>query len=292
VSHSAQDENLKRIWRYYDRGESRIGYRLLLGGTKHFGYYEPGDSRWNFRAGMRRMEDKLAERLDPPPSYGDVRTLRILDAGCGVGNVARALAARHGMDVTGIDILDFNLAEAKRRTAKAGLEDRTRFQHGDYHHLEFEDASFDGAYTMETFVHSADPKAALAEFFRVLRPGGRLVMLEYSRTPDEEVSPEANDAMRRVCEGAVMPAWLQLYHGKLDELLADQGFEVTPAVDVTANMMPMLRAFSLIGKFPYWCGRVSGLTYKVVNAMSAREMYKFPEAWRYAIHTATKPRQS
>ena len=67
VSHSTQDENLKKIWRYYDRGESRIGYRVLLGGTKHFGYYEPGESMWNFRAGMQRMEDKLAERLAPPP---------------------------------------------------------------------------------------------------------------------------------------------------------------------------------------------------------------------------------
>lgn len=50
MPHTTQDENLKKIWRYYDRGESRIGYRLLLGGTKHFGYYEPGESMWNFRA--------------------------------------------------------------------------------------------------------------------------------------------------------------------------------------------------------------------------------------------------
>jgi ubiquinone/menaquinone biosynthesis C-methylase UbiE len=107
---------------------------------------------------------------------------------------------------------------------------------------------------METFVHSADPKAALAEFHRVLRPGAKLVMFEYSRTPDDQVSADANDALRRVCEGAAMPAWLHLYHGTLDELLTGQGFEATPAEDVTANMMPMLRAFSLIGKFPYWCG--------------------------------------
>lgn len=66
MPHTTVDENLKKIWRYYDRGESRIGYRLLLGGTKHFGYYEPGDATWNFHAAMRRMEDKLAEKLTPP----------------------------------------------------------------------------------------------------------------------------------------------------------------------------------------------------------------------------------
>lgn len=282
MSQSSQDSNIKKVWRYYDRGESRIGYRILLGGTKHFGYYEPGESMWRFKPAMRRMEDLLAERLALSPGS------RVLDAGCGVGNVARALATRHGLDVTGIDILEFNLQEAARRTAAAGLGERTRFQQGDYHHLEFPDASFDGVYTMETFVHSADPKAALAEFHRVLKPGGRLVMFEYSRTPEHRVSAEANAALQRVCDAAAMPAWLQLYHGTLDELLAGQGFQVEQSQDITANMMPMLHAFNLIGKFPYWCGRVSGLTYKVVNAMSAREMYKHPDVWRYSVHTAVK----
>jgi sterol 24-C-methyltransferase len=281
VSESSQDANLKKVWRYYDRGESRIGYRILLGGTKHFGYYEPGQPAWKFKASMRRMEDLLAQQLALEPGS------KVLDAGCGIGNVARTLATRHGLDVTGIDVLEFNLEEAARRTAQAGLGDRTHFQLGDYHHLDFPDASLDGVYTMETFVHSADPKAALAEFHRVLRPGGRLVMFEYSRTPEDEVSAEANAALKRVCDGAAMPAWLQLYHGTLDELLADQGF-TAESRDITANMMPMLRAFSLIGKFPYWCGRVSGLTYKVVNAMSAREMYKHPDVWRYGVHTAIK----
>jgi ubiquinone/menaquinone biosynthesis C-methylase UbiE len=283
MSQSSHDVNLRKVWRYYDRGESRLGYRFLLGGTKHFGYYEPGESMWRFKPAMRRMEDLLAQRLGLSPGS------RVLDAGCGVGNVARALAYRSGVDVTGIDILEFNLQEATRRTAKTGLAEHTHFQWGDYHHLTFSDAAFDGVYTMETFVHSADPKAALAEFFRVLKPGGRLVMFEYSRTPEDELSAAANAALRRVCDEAAMPAWLQLYHGTLDELLVNQGFLIERSQDVTAHVMPMLRAFNLIGKFPYWCGRVSGLTHKVVNAMSAREMYKHPDAWRYGVHTAVKP---
>lgn len=281
----SQDTNLRKVRSYYDRGESRIGYRVLLGGTKHFGYYEPGASGWSmwrFKAAMRRMEDLLARRLALAPGS------RVLDAGCGVGNVARALAGRHGLDVTGIDVLEFNLREAARRTARAGLGERTRFQQGDYHRLDFPDASFDGVYTMETFVHAADPEAVLGEFHRVLRPGGRLVMFEYSRTPEDQVCAAANAALRRVCDEAAMPAWLRLYHGTLDEMLADQAFRVEQSSDVTANMMPMLRAFNLIGKFPYWCGRVTGLTYKVVNAMSAREMYRYPEAWRYGVHTAVR----
>lgn len=280
MSLAPEDANLKKIWRYYDRGESRIGYRFILGGTKHFGYYEPGQIRWAFTTAMRQMEDRLGRELALPAGA------KVLDAGCGVGNVARAMAARHGLDVTGIDILDFNIAEAGRRSAKAGLSRRTHFQVADYHRLPFPDDSFDGLYTMETFVHSADPKAALAEFGRVLKPGGKLVMFEYSRTPDAEVSAAANAAMQRVCDEAAMPAWLVLYHGVLDEMLADAGFDVRESVDVTANMMPMASAFSLLGKFPFWVGKITGLEYKVVNAMSARMMFRYKEAWRYGIHTA------
>lgn len=280
MSQLLEDTNLKKIWRYYDRGESRIGYRFILGGTKHFGYYEPGQTRWALRTSMRQMEDRLAAELALP------RGAKVLDAGCGIGNVARALAVRHGLNITGVDILDFNIAEAKRRSVNCGLTRTTHFQIGDYHHLPFDDDSFDGLYTMETFVHSANPKAALAEFARVLKPGGKLVMFEYSRTPDEQVSAEANSAMRRVCDEAAMPAWLELYHGVLDELLADAGFAVESSVDITANMMPMASAFYVIGKFPFWVGRITGLEYKVVNAMSARMMFRYKEAWRYGIHTA------
>ncbi|GAA2061123.1 hypothetical protein GCM10009839_85090 [Catenulispora yoronensis] len=280
MSLAPEDVNLQKIWRYYDRGESRIGYRYILGGTKHFGYYEPGQTRWAFAAAMRQMEDRLGREL------GLGAGARVLDAGCGVGNVARAMAVRHGLDVTGVDILDFNIAEAARRSGKARLSGRTHFRVGDYHHLPFPDDSFDGLYTMETFVHSADPKAALAEFGRVLKPGGKLVMFEYSRTPDDQVSAEANAAMQRVCDEAAMPAWLMLYHGVLDEMLGDAGFTNRQSVDITANMMPMASAFYLIGKFPFWVGRVTGLEYKVVNAMSARMMFRYKEAWRYGIHTA------
>lgn len=92
--------------------------------------------------------------------------------------------------------------------------------------------------------------------------------------------------MRRVCDEAAMPAWLELYHGVLDEMLGDAGFAVESSVDITANMMPMASAFYLIGKFPFWVGRVTRLEYKVVNAMSARMMFRYKEAWRYGIHTA------
>jgi ubiquinone/menaquinone biosynthesis C-methylase UbiE len=282
VAEPSRDSNLKRVWRYYDQTESRIGYKLLLGGTKHFGWYEPGQSLWRFSTAMRQMEDVLADKLNLLAGSA------VLDAGCGVGDVARAMASKYGLKVTGIDILEFNLKEARRRSAASGLANRTHFMWGDYHDLEFTDDSFDGIYTMETFVHSANPEKVLSEFLRVLKPGGRLVMFEYSRTPEPDLSKEANEALRQVCELAAMPAWLKMNHGDLEQLLEGAGFSVESVTDVTAKMLPMLRAFSLIGAFPYFLGRVLGVTPKVVNAMSGVEMWKHRDAWRYHIYVALK----
>lgn len=283
MSNLGHDENLKRVRRYYDRTESRIGYRYLLHDTKHFGWYEPGQSMWQFTAAMRRMEDELGKRLALPADA------EVLDAGFGSGDVARTMAAKYQLKVTGIDLFDSNVDEARERSSKASLSDRTKFQLGDYNQLDFPDASFDGVYTVETFVHAADPAQVLSEFFRVLRPGGRLVMFEYSRTPEAQLSREANQALRLVCELAAMPTWLKMNHGDLERLIKQEGFSVDETEDITRHMMPMLHAFSMIGRFPYLVGRTIGRTPKVVNALSGVEMYKHRDAWRYNIYSATKP---
>lgn len=276
--------NLPRIYRYYDRTESRLGYRYLLGGTKHFGWYDPADAKWKLSAAMRRMEDQLAARLSLEPGS------KVLDAGCGMGDVARYQARVHGLTVSGIDILDFNVAEANARSRRLGLDGKTSFQVGDYHELPFTESTFDGAYTMETFVHSANPAKALSEFYRVLKPGGRMVMFEYSRAPDEFASAKARQALADVCEIAAMPAWLELYDGELEKLLTQAGFKVESKQDVTDKILPMLQVFSILGKVPYAIARLLNKREKAINAMSGVELYRHREAWRYRIYTATKPR--
>ncbi|MET9804061.1 methyltransferase domain-containing protein [Streptomyces sp. NPDC006368] len=269
---------------YYQRFGSRWGYAMLLGRTRHFGWYEPGQSPWAFAASMRRMETIAARKLALPAGSP------VLDAGCGVGDVARTVAARSGVHVTGIDGIESDIALARRRSAQTpGAARATRFLVGDYHALPFADGSFDGLYTMESFVHSADPGRALSEFFRVVRPRGRLVMFEYSRTPSAELTPEAESVLTDVCELAAMPGMLMLPHGRLGQLLGGAGFEVESVADVTAHVLPMLRAFSLLGRVPYAVARSVGRGELLVNAMSGVELYRHQETWRYSITTAVRP---
>lgn len=120
------------------------------------------------------MEDKLATALNlPSGSY-------VLDAGCGVGHVAIHMATHHGFKIQGIDVVERHLKKAERNIARAGLQQgQLEVRKMDYHHLEnLPDNGFDGVYTMETFVHATEPEVVLENFYRVLRPGGRIALFE------------------------------------------------------------------------------------------------------------------
>ncbi|GCE07460.1 methyltransferase domain-containing protein [Dictyobacter aurantiacus] len=107
---------------------------------------------------------------------------RILDAGCGTGEDTRALARLTGPggQVTGLDFSQTMLDNAKLRTGELSLP--INFMQGDLHQLPFADNTFDRCYSDKTFQHLPQPELALSELIRVIRPGGRLVIVD----PDHE----------------------------------------------------------------------------------------------------------
>lgn len=275
-------DNVEDVIRYYNKTESRVGYDLVLGGTKHFGYYSKGDNPWALRSALRRMEEKLARSLGLTPGS------LVLDAGCGVGDVAISLASRHGLRVVGIDILDFNLAEARRRAAAGDVSALVEFREMSYLGLDFPANHFDGAYTMETVVHASDPERALRELWRVLKPGGRLVLFEYSRSADAEMPSRCARVMREINQVAAMPGFQRFEHGVLEGLVDAAGFSQTKTEDITEHMLPMIRALAIMGAVPYAIGILAGKRHKVINAMSAVELSRYRRYWRYNVITAVK----
>lgn len=275
-------EHLQQVLRYYRSWESRLVYRFL-GGTKHYGFYRAGDRPWDVHPAMRRMEDLLAQRLKL------VAGSEVLDAGCGVGDVAARLAEVHGLVVTGVDVQDDAIAEARRRAAKRQLSDRLRFQEMDYTALSFPDSSFDGAYTMETLVHSDDVEEVLAGLYRVLRAGGRLVHFEYSRSPKDQTSVHDEQFLTEVNQVAALPAFQRFEHGVLQQLLTDTGFLDVTTEDVTESMLPMLQVFAVAGSLPYLLASAVGRDDLVVNSKAGVEFYLHRDCWRYNVITCRKP---
>jgi ubiquinone/menaquinone biosynthesis C-methylase UbiE len=115
--------------------------------------------------------------------------LEALDAGCGTGFLSFELAAR-GHRVTGVDFAPAMLAEARRKAAQQNFP--VRFEEADAEHLPFPSASFDLAISRHVMWTLPHPDAAIDEWIRVLRPGGRLVVIDGQFNPGFLVEPSQN----------------------------------------------------------------------------------------------------
>ncbi len=103
---------------------------------------------------------------------------RVLDVGCGNGYVL-AQYARHGAEVCGVDLTETALKLSRRRFELAGLEGDFRLTDGD--HLPYPDGYFDVVCSMGVLHHIDDPRPMIREIWRVLRPGGRIILMLYHR---------------------------------------------------------------------------------------------------------------
>ncbi|MFB7619329.1 class I SAM-dependent methyltransferase [Kitasatospora sp. NPDC056181] len=275
--------DLTGLRRVYGRPGSRLFYRAVCRNARHWGWTEPGQSKWRCWRAQRQLEGVLGRKLALPAGS------RVLDAGCGSGVVARELAKRFGVRVTGVDVLDFHVREARRLSVRAALEDRTTFSWGDYHDLEFADGSFDGAYSMETLVHAYDPARALAEFHRVLRPGGRLVILGPVGAPREEMSPEGRAVLGPYLDAMSFPGAKRYDTRSLNELLIGAGFRIEEALDATARYRPTSDALYAYFRAPYALLRLFGPAERWLGMRSVVEMYQIRDYVSWYVHTAVKP---
>ena len=132
--------------------------------------------------GIHRIwKDALMDWLAPRPGQ------HLLDVAGGTGDVAFRFLGRAGAGAraTVADLTQAMLDEGKRRAEAADLADRLDWVAADAMALPFADASFD-VYTISFGIRNVTrPEVALAEAFRVLRPGGRLMVLEFSRIPND-----------------------------------------------------------------------------------------------------------
>lgn len=232
---TSSGDTTAKIRSYYER--SRIGYRLVHSkdGAMHMALNPDGRfDRAGYEGQVRLVEDRF---------FGT--TVDVLELACGNGYNLTLLASRHRrLRFLGLDLVQAQIDRANRALGGAP---NARAVVGDFQALDLPDASFHLVFVVESFCHATDLPRAFSEVKRVLRPGGRFIVIDAWRADGFDRLP------RNVCEAAAsvergmavadvqqMSAWKQV--------ATEHGLRVVEDLDLTDQIMANLERLARVAE--------------------------------------------
>ena len=170
-----------------------------------------------------------SEWLEFADQLGIERGTDVLEVGSGSGGPAVYLAARRECQVTGVDINDHGVRNARALADARGLSARVRFETIDASQpLPFAADSFDAIVSNDAMCHIVNRQAVLRDWYRLLRPGGRALftdaMVLTGGVTHEELAVRSSIGF-----------YLFVPPGANENLLREAGFNVRAVQDVTGN---------------------------------------------------------
>jgi SAM-dependent methyltransferase len=121
----------------------------------------------------------------------DIEGRDVLDIGSGAGGADVVLVQKHGAGaVTGIDVEPLLVGSASERARRLGLDGRISYRLVEPGPLPLPDASFDVVFSKDSIIHVRDKELLFSEAFRVLRPGGLLLVGDWLRGDGDAVTPQ------------------------------------------------------------------------------------------------------
>ncbi|CAG8125912.1 unnamed protein product [Penicillium salamii] len=213
----------------------------VMAGFIHVGYWEDPGRQDTMEVATERMTQEVGERL--ASSKGQ----QVLDVGCGTGKSAVQIASAHDVQVTGITVSNHQIEVAHNQYESNIKSGQVNYQYANAMDMPFADATFDGAYAIESLVHMDDRRTALLNIARVLKPGSRLAIADLlldAGCPNPEVLARFHELF----QVPPMPSG-----DELQTLLRETGFKVLEFTDIRDNVRPVCKfleqkAYSLGGE--------------------------------------------
>lgn len=235
-------------------------WRLNNNLAVHYGIWDK--STRNFQESLKNTNNVLAGIANIQDGE------YILDAGCGVGGSAFYLAKKHNANVTGITLSDKQYYYAIDKCKELNLEDKVKFSIQDYTKTNFADESFNLIWAIESITSSQDKNSFAKEAYRLLAPGGRLIIADYFKSDISNSDPDN-----------LLEKWRKLWsmapflcQDKYNEIFNKNGFSLESLTDVTSNIAPT-------SKRMYWSYLLGGplaVAYNLFNKPTpfAKNHYK------------------
>ncbi len=275
-------DTVQQVVGYYNA--TKNDYRVLWRRGMHFGYYDRQNR--THTAAVLNMNRKLADLVQI------VDHDWVLDAGCGIGGSSLWLAANRGCQTTGISIVPQQIAQAKLSTKRLGLQKLAHFLVADYAKTHLKSRSFTVVWALESILHAEDRQAVLKEAFRLLKPGGRLVIVEYV-LEREATTPSERAELDRWLTGWAMPSLLTEKQYK--SLVAKAGFVDFAAYDWTEHVQPsfdrlakLVRLFNTLAPLLKMLGFTNKWRMGNLTASEAQLSLLAKNFWRYKVLVAKK----
>ena len=219
---------------------------------------------------------------------------KVLDVGCGLGRTSCRLATELGCTVTGIDIMPKMIARAKTTAKKAGVRDKVTFLEGDARKLPFEDNSFDTVLVESVTIFVEDVTKAIAEYRRVVKPGGAVCDNEVCITQKsaEALKSDIKDleaiftAFSSKTDRGILTFedWSDIYKGQFKKVDASH-FIADPKAETMAKKSDGLGGVMTMAKVAY-------LYYTNPEARAiidtTRNMYKYVGHFGYGLFVCRK----
>ncbi|CAG7827813.1 unnamed protein product [Allacma fusca] len=213
--------------------DSYDSFQAFLDGSQ---YTEEGIRRYEFifgktyvSTGGQTTTQQFVKKLNLKP------TDAVLDVGCGIGGSAFHMAREFGVKVHGVDLSTnmINMAIKYQGDMEEAVRKNVSFEMRDITKADFEENSFDVIYSRDTILHIGDKEALFSQFFKWLKPGGKLMISDYCHGDKEEYSTEYTNYVHQ--RGYHMLKVVDYGH-----LLETVGFKNVDAQDLTSTFIDIL----------------------------------------------------